>query len=237
MPGFMPASTSRQTTSPSGQAQTLAQEGYIDTLNQALKKVPVWPLYALALVPAALLFWKALSGAAGPDPVRTLEHGLGSDALKFLIASLVVTPLRERVGINLLRFRRMIGLTAFFYVVLHFSAWLVFDRQFAWAAILADLTKRTYIIVGMVGLLLLIPLAISSNDAMVRRLGAINWRRLHMLAYPAAALAVGHYLWLVKTWTFEPLAYAFVVALLLLYRLLPKVKPAAKARTRMRASS
>ncbi len=210
----------------------------IDRLNQALKKVPVLPLYALALVPAAFLFWKALSGAAGPDPVRALEHGLGSDALKFLIASLAVTPLRERTGINLLRFRRMIGLTAFFYIVLHFAAWLVFDRQLAWAGILADLTKRRYIIVGMLSLLLLIPLAATSNNVMVRRLGALNWRRLHMLVYLAAALVVLHYLWLVKTWTLEPLAYAAIIALLLAYRLLPKpVAASGSGRTRKAQAS
>jgi sulfoxide reductase heme-binding subunit YedZ len=189
----------------------------------------------VALIPAAWLFYKALSGAAGPDPVRVLEHGLGSDALKFLIASLAVTPLRERAGINLLRFRRMLGLTAFYYVALHFLAWLVFDRQLAFAAILADLTKRTYIIVGMVSLLLLIPLAVTSHDAMVRRLGALNWRRLHKLAYGAAALAALHYLWLVKTWTTEPLAYALAIALLLAYRLLPKPAPAGGRRQKAAA--
>ncbi len=147
------------------------------------------------------------------------------DAFKFMIASLLVTPLRERTGINLLRFRRMIGLTAFFYAMLHFGVWLVFDRQLQWAAIGADLVKRPYIIVGMIALVLLVPLALTSNNTMVARLGAMRWRWLHMLAYPAAAAIALHYLWLVKSWTAQPLAYAAITALLLSYRLLPKPRP------------
>jgi sulfoxide reductase heme-binding subunit YedZ len=200
--------------------------GRIDALNQALKRVPVGPLYFLALVPAVLLFWNAVSGNAGADPIRSLELGLGSYALQFMLASLAVTPLRERSGISLLRFRRMIGLTAFFYALLHFSAWLAFDRAFQWGAIFADLTKRPYIIVGMLALVLLTALAVTSNDRMVARLGALRWRALHRLAYAAAILIILHYLWLVKAWTFEPLAYAAATALLLAYRLAPKPRPA-----------
>lgn len=202
-----------------------ASAAWVDRLNQALKRVPVLPLYFVALVPAALMFQQALSGTGGPDPVRALEHGLGLDAFKFMIASLLVTPLRERTGINFLRFRRMIGLTAFFYAMLHFGVWLVFDRQLQWAAIGADLVKRPYIIVGMIALVLLVPLALTSNNTMVARLGAMRWRWLHMLAYPAAAAIALHYLWLVKSWTAQPLAYAAITALLLSYRLLPKPRP------------
>ena len=198
-----------------------------DRFSQALKRVPVLPLYFIALIPAAWLYWQALSGQLGADPVRSLERGLGAYALKFLIASLLVTPLRERVGINFLRFRRMLGLTAFYYAALHFSAWMVFDRQFAWAGIFTDLTRRPYIIVGMLALLMLIALAATSNDIMVRRLGAQRWRNVHRLVYPAAALVILHYLWLVKSWTSEPLAYAAILAALLAYRLLGK-KPAPK---------
>lgn len=215
----------------------MALSARVDWLNQQLKKLPVWPLYAIAMVPAAWVIWKALSGASGPDPVRTLERALGADALKFLIATLAVTPLRERTGLNLLRFRRMSGLTAFYYALLHFSVWLVLDRHLDWAAIFADLTKRTYIIAGMAALLLLLALAVTSHDAMVRRLGALNWRRLHKLVYPAAALVVLHYLWLVKAWTLEPLAYSAIIILLLGYRLLPKPVPAGGGRARRVASA
>ncbi|HSO48002.1 MAG TPA: protein-methionine-sulfoxide reductase heme-binding subunit MsrQ [Rhizobiaceae bacterium] len=207
-----------------------AATGWIDSANQALKRVPVVPLYFIALIPAVAMFWAALSGTGGADPVRALETGLGSWALKFMLASLAVTPLRERVGLNMLRFRRMIGLTAFFYAVLHFSVWIVFDRQLQWAQIAVDLTKRPWIIAGMTALVLLLVLAVTSNDRMVARLGAARWRMLHRLAYLAAAAIILHYLWLVKSWTAEPLAYAAITVLLLGYRLLPKQRPA-RART------
>jgi methionine sulfoxide reductase heme-binding subunit len=210
--------------------------GRIDALNQALKRIPVGPLYFVALVPAALLFWSSLTGRAGPDPIRALELGLGSYALQFMLASLAVTPLRERTGINLLRFRRMIGLTAFFYAVLHFSAWMVFDRALHWQAIFADLTKRPYIIVGMLALVILTVLAVTSNDRMVARLGAMRWRALHRMAYAAAVLIILHYLWLVKAWTFEPLAYAAAAAVLLAYRFVPKPAPVSRARGRTRSA-
>jgi sulfoxide reductase heme-binding subunit YedZ len=209
-----------------------AASGPVDRVNQALKRVPVLPLYFLALIPAAPLFWSALSGGGGADPVRTLETGLGSWALKFMLASLAVTPLRERAGLNLLRFRRMIGLTAFFYAALHFGVWLVFDRHLQWAQIAVDLTKRPWIIAGMTALLMLLVMAVTSNDRMVARLGAMRWRAIHRLAYPAAVAIILHYLWLVKSWTAEPLAYAAITALLLGYRLLPKQKPAGRGQSR-----
>jgi sulfoxide reductase heme-binding subunit YedZ len=209
-----------------------AADGLADRANQALKRVPVTPLYIVALVPAVLMFWQALSGGGGADPVRALEIGLGSWALKFMLASLAVTPLRERAGLNLLRFRRMIGLTAFFYAALHFSVWLVFDRHLQWAQIAVDLTKRPWVIVGMAALLMLLVLAVTSNDRMVARLGAARWRTIHRLAYPAAVAIILHYLWLVKSWTAEPLAYAAIVAILLGYRLLPKHRPAGGRQSR-----
>jgi methionine sulfoxide reductase heme-binding subunit len=126
----------------------------------------------------------------------------------------------------------MIGLTAFFYAALHFGAWLAFDRAFQWPAIFADLTKRPYIIVGVVALFILTALAITSNDRMVARLGAARWRMVHRLAYAAAVLIILHYLWLVKAWTFEPLAYATAMAMLLAYRFLPKPRPENRARPR-----
>lgn len=193
-----------------------------DRLNGALKRVPVLPLYFVALIPGAWAFWQALSGAIGADPVRALEHALGLYALQFMIATLAVTPLRERLGVNFLRFRRMLGLTAFYYALAHLGAWMAFDRNFNWLAIVADLTKRPYIIVGMIALLLMIPLAATSFDRAIRTLGAVRWRNLHRLGYLAALAMALHYLWLVKSWTGEPLTYAFIVIALVGYRLLPK---------------
>jgi methionine sulfoxide reductase heme-binding subunit len=193
-----------------------------DHINQRLKLVPVLPLYFAALVPAAWLLYRGLAGQLGADPMRGLEHGLGLWALRFMMAALAVTPLRQISGISLLRFRRFLGLTAFYYVILHFSTYLLLDRQLAWGEIGADLIRRPYIIFGMTAFVLLVPLAATSTDSAVRRLGALAWRNLHRLAYPAAILMVLHYLWLVKSWTFEPLAYAAAMFVILALRLLPK---------------
>lgn len=192
-------------------------QAFVDALNAALRRVPVGPLYALAFVPAAAYFWLALQNRLGADPVKVLEHEYGLIALQFMIAALAVSPLRELAGVNLMRFRRMLGLVAFGYAVLHLTVWLVLDRQLDWPRIVADLTKRPYIILGMAALLLLVPLAVTSSDSAVRRLGPA-WRSLHRLAYPATAMAAIHFVWLVKAWPLEPLIYAGIVALLLLYR-------------------
>lgn len=192
-----------------------------DRVNGALKRVPVLPLYFLALAPGAWNFWRALSGAAGPDPVRALELSYGSWALGFLVASLAVTPLRERFGLNLLRFRRMLGLTAFWYALAHFGVWLILDRQFGWSEIAIDLTKRPWVIAGMTALVLFLPLALTSSNRAISALGAQRWRNLHRLVYAAALAVVLHYLWLVKSWTLEPLAWSLAVLLLLGYRFLP----------------
>jgi sulfoxide reductase heme-binding subunit YedZ len=138
------------------------------------------------------------------------------------VATLCVTPLRELTGITLLKFRRALGLMAFFYVCAHFSVWLLLDRQLDWPRILADLTKRPYIIIGFSAFLLLVPLALTSSNAAIRRFGGAGWRRLHRLIYPAAALGAVHFVWLVKAWPIEPLAYAAAVAVLLLYRVVPR---------------
>ena len=191
-----------------------------DWLNAALRRLPVWPFYWLGALPAAWYFWNGLQGRLGADPVKALEHEYGLIALQFLIAALCVTPLREIAGINLLRFRRMLGLMAFSYACLHLAVWLGLDRQFDWPRIVADLTKRPYIILGMAAFLMLVPLAWTSRDAALRRMGPVAWRRLHRLAYPATALAAIHFVWLVKAWPPEPLLYAAGVAALLGWRAL-----------------
>jgi sulfoxide reductase heme-binding subunit YedZ len=227
----MPAWTCARIT----EAEAISLQAFVDNLNAALKRVPVLPLYFVALVPAVWLIWLAFTGGLGADPVKALEQGLGLWAFRFMLAVLAVTPLRQFANLNLLRFRRMLGLTVFWYVLIHFSVWLALDRQFIWSDIIPDLYKRPYIVVGMLALLALIPMAITSNDTMVRRMGAMAWRNLHRLAYPAGGLMALHYLWLVKSWTAEPLTYAGLMFLLLGLRLLPKPARSAGRSQRQRA--
>ena len=192
------------------------------SLNGALRRVPSWAVYGLGLLPLAILIWQALTGALGIDPVKALEHQLGLPALQLLVAGLLVTPLRRWAGVNLIRFRRAIGVLAFIYAALHLLVWVLLDLQLRWSEIGADLAKRPYIIVGLLGFACLVPLALTSNDWSVRRLGAVAWRRLHRLTYVAVLLGALHYLLLVKVWSAEPLLYALgaggLVALRWLWR-------------------
>ena len=181
-------------------------------LNGALRRVPTWAVYGLGLVPLAVLVWQALSGQLGIDPVKALEHQLGLTALQLLLAGLLVTPLRRWAGVNLIRYRRAIGLLAFLYAVLHLLVWVLLDLQLRWSEIGADLVKRPYIIVGMLGLVCLVPLAFTSNGWSVRRVGAAGWQRLHRLTYVAVLLGALHYLLLVKVWSAEPVLYALAAA-------------------------
>ena len=191
-------------------------------LNGALRRVPSWAVYGLGLLPLAILIWQALTGALGIDPVKALEHQLGLTALQLLVAGLLVTPLRRWAGVNLIRFRRAIGVLAFIYAALHLLVWVLLDLQLRWSEIGADLARRPYVIVGMLGFACLVPLALTSNDWSVRRLGAVAWRRLHRLTYVAVLLGALHYLLLVKVWSAEPLLYALgaggLVALRWLWR-------------------
>jgi methionine sulfoxide reductase heme-binding subunit len=195
---------------------------FVASLNARLRRLPTWPVYLAGVVPAAWWLWLGMENRLGADPVRALEHEYGLLALQLLIATLGVTPLRELTGITLLRFRRALGLLAFFYVCVHFLVWLLLDLQMDWPRIGADLIKRPYIVLGFSAFLLLLPLALTSWDGAIRRLGGAVWRRLHRLAYPAAALGAVHFVWLVKAWPPEPLAYAAGVAVLLLYRAFPR---------------
>lgn len=176
-------------------------------------------VFVLCLVPLGCLTWGALGPGLGPNPVETLLHVTGIWALRLLLVTLAVTPLRRLTGIPwLLRFRRMLGLYAFFYAVLHFAAYLLLDRALAWEEVLHDLTERPYIVLGFGALVLLVPLAITSTRGWVRRLGG-RWQRLHRLVYLIAILGVLHFLWLVKADLQEPLVYGALLALLLGARL------------------
>jgi sulfoxide reductase heme-binding subunit YedZ len=193
----------------------------MDRLNGYARRVPTWVVYGLGLVPLALLVWGAVQNSLGVDPVKAIEHRLGELGLQFLLASLAVTPLR-RVGLNLLRFRRALGLLAFAYVSLHLVAWVWLDMGLRWSEVVADLWKRPYIILGMVGFLALVPLALTSTNAAIRRLGPKSWGRLHRLAYVAILAGVVHLVLLSKVWTGEVLVYAGLAVALLGVRLLPR---------------
>lgn len=181
-------------------------------------------LYILGMTPAVLYFYWGLTDQLGADPQNVLERALGLWALRFLIASLAITPLRQLGGPSLYRFRRTVGLLAFYYAALHLSVYLLIDKGLDFPSIIADIAKRPYITVGMLAFVVLVPLAATSNNAMIRRLGT-RWRKLHRLAYLAAAAAALHFIMLVKVWPLEPLIYAALVAVLLLYRLAYALRP------------
>ena len=177
-------------------------------------------IYVLGMVPAVWTFYLGLTDQLGADPQNTLERTLGLWALRFLIVALAITPLRRLGGPSLIRYRRAIGLLGFYYACLHLTVYLMLDQGLDLAAIWADILKRPYITVGMLAFTLLVPLAVTSNNAMIRRLGARAWQRLHRLVYVATAAAAIHFVMLVKSWwTPEPVIYASLVTLLLLFRL------------------
>jgi sulfoxide reductase heme-binding subunit YedZ len=175
-------------------------------------------VFALGLLPLALLVFDTLRDQLGTDPVAQLEHRSGDWALRLLLATLAITPLRRLTGrAELVRFRRMLGLFAFFYACVHLTVYLVVDLGGYWSQLLTDIAKRPYMTVGFSAWLILVPLAITSTRGMMRRLGG-RWQRLHKLVYPAALLACLHFLWLVKADHREPLAYLAVLTTLLLAR-------------------
>ena len=189
----------------------------LDRINTLAHRVPTWTVYIVYLLPVPWLLYLAQTGGLGREPIKALEHELGEIALQLLIIGLCITPLRKHLGLNLIRFRRTIGLLAFTYVALHLLVWLVLDVG-NMSQIWADILKRPYITIGMLGFSLLIPLAITSNNWSVRKLGPA-WRKLHKLTYAAVILGGVHYLMLVKTWQAEPLIYMAVILGLLALRL------------------
>ncbi len=193
-------------------------------VNAALRRVPAWPLYGLGAAYAAWWFWQAATGAIGVEPVNLLERRYGRTALQLLVATLAVTPIRRLAGVNLLKFRRALGLLAFAFLVAHLLVWALLDVRML-SAMGADILKRPYVTVGMAAFLLLVPLALTSNDASLRRMGGAAWRRLHRLAYPAALLGAVHWVWLARGFAIEPLVYLGAVLALLALRL-PTPRPA-----------
>lgn len=192
-------------------------------LNQTVRKIPTWSLYLLGLLPVAFLTFQLFAGELGIDPVKKLEHELGEIALQLLVAGLAITPLRNHFGLNLIKFRRAIGLLAFTYVAMHLAVWLFLDMQLLLAQILKDIVKRWYITIGMLAFVLMIPLAVTSNNLSLRKLGGGTWRKLHKLTYCAVLLGALHYVILVKGWQVEPLLYLAAIVFLLALRL-PKLR-------------
>ena len=185
------------------------------------RKVPTWPVYLLGTIPAIWAIWLALTGGLGFDPVRALEHKFGLQAFQFLLASLTITPILRFTRINLLKFRKALGLLAFGYLCLHFLTWLFLDLQLQWQMIGAEIVKRPYLTIGFAGFVTLVPLAATSWQGAVRRLGPQAWARLHRLVYVAVLLGGVHFIMQEKVWTQESLLYlgaaAFLVALRLLW--------------------
>jgi methionine sulfoxide reductase heme-binding subunit len=205
----------------------------LPALPARYKPASVWVLYVVGLMPGLYAFYLGIFGGLGADPVRAFEHLLGLWALRFLCLGLAVTPLRDLFGINLISYRRALGLIAFYYVLAHFTVYLTLDRGLIFSSIAGDILKRPYIMLGMAGLLMLIPLAVTSNQASIRRLGP-KWNKLHKLVYPVLIVAVLHYALSLKVISPEPAFYIVVAIVLLGYRLVrPKIMERRRAKRGM----
>lgn len=195
----------------------------INTLNTICRKVPVWLIWVVFLIPVPALLYMGVTGGLGREPIKALEHELGEIAIQLLIVGLCVSPLRRYFGVNLMKFRRALGLLAFTYVVLHLIVWAVLDVQIV-SQIWADIVKRPYITIGMAALLLMIPLALTSNNKSVRKYGS-RWNQLHKLTYVVTILAGIHFIWVRKGFQLEPILYLGVILFLILVRYIPKSRP------------
>lgn len=198
---------------------------FAQRINVVLSRVPAWPLYILGALPPAWFLWLGLTGGLGVEPINELEHRLGELALQTFIVTLAVTPLREWLGVNLVRYRRALGLLTFFYVFLHLLVWLVLDVRIP-GQIWTDILKRPYITIGMLAFVLLIPLAATSNNLSIRKLGPKRWKQLHRLGYVAAILGAVHFVMVAKGFQIEPLVYLGIVAGLLAARVRRPLKRA-----------
>ena len=191
-------------------------------------------IFVNSLVPLLLLGYDALNGNLGANPIEFFTRTTGVLTLVFLLITLAVSPLRKITGWNeLIKFRRMLGLYAFFYGFLHLITYSIFDKSLSLSAIISDIWQRPFIAVGMLAFFLLIPLAVTSTNGMIKRLGGKNWRKLHQLTYPIAILGVIHFWLIVKSDIFYPALFALVLAWLLAQRIFnaleqPKKKLAVK---------
>jgi sulfoxide reductase heme-binding subunit YedZ len=190
------------------------------TQAQLVQRVIKPIVFLLCLLPLGVLVWNALNDQLSANPIDDITDETGTWTLRFIVITLCVTPLRRITGwAPLQQLRRMFGLFAFFYGLLHFSTYIYLDQFFAWEEIAADIAKRPFILVGFTSFILMIPLAATSTDRITRWMGGKRWNRLHRLVYVTAIGGVIHYLWLVKADTQRPLTYGAIVAVLLGYRL------------------
>lgn len=176
-------------------------------------------VFALSLAPLGVLVWRGFHHGLGANPIEFITHATGDWTMRFLLITLAVTPLRKILGLpELIRYRRMLGLFAFFYGCLHFVTYVWLDKFFDFQDMVNDVGKRPFITAGFAAFVMLIPLAATSTKSWIRRLGGRRWQRLHRLVYASAAAACIHYYWLVKSDIRAPLAYAGVLAILLAWR-------------------
>lgn len=187
------------------------------TINTTLRRVPAWTVYIVGALWAGWLFYQALTGALGPEPINALERAYGELGLQLLIVTLLVTPLRQWTGVNLIKFRRALGVVTFGYILAHFLVFAVLDVQ-SLSRVWTEVVKRPYVTVGMLSFVLMIPLALTSNNWSIRKVGPVVWRKLHKLTYPIAVLGGIHYLWLVKGFQIEPILYLAAILGLLVVR-------------------
>ena len=193
----------------------------LNRTNRITRRVPIWSVYLLLTVPSVYYFYLAATGMLSVEPIKALEHKLGEFGLQLIVFGLAITPLRRHLGLNLLRFRRAIGVMTYFYITVHLLVWLVLDVQVL-LLVWQDIVKRPYITIGMLAFVAMTPLAFSSNNYAVRKLGPL-WRKLHKLVYGIAILGAVHFIMLVKGFQLEPFIYLGLIVLLLVLRLkLPK---------------
>lgn len=193
------------------------------------RSASVWMLYAAGLLPAIWCFYLGASGNLGADPVKSFEHSLGLWALRFIILTIAVSPLRDLGGPNLIRYRRALGLLSFYYVAMHFVVYVFLDQALSLTAVFADIVKRRFIMFGMASLLLLVPLALTSNMFSIRRLGR-NWSRLHKLVYIVSILVGLHYALSTKILAVEHYVYLALIGALLAHRVVRLVRPRSRKR-------
>ncbi len=201
-------------------------------LSPRARSASIWLLYLVGLVPGLWGFYLGATGQIIGDPVRVFEHLLGLWALRFLCLTLAITPLRQLAGVNLIAYRRALGLLAFWYALAHFAVYLFLDRGLNLSIIAEDLLKRPYLMLGMCALVLILPLALTSNRWSIRALGR-NWVRLHWLVYPALVAVVLHYALSLKVMDGQTIFYATLTVALLGYRL---VKTLPGARTKRKSA-
>lgn len=198
----------------------------IDTINTYARKIPTWAIYLLLVVPIPYLFYSAATGGMGVEPINALEREMGDLTLKLIIVGLALTPLRKYLRLNMLKFRRAIGVMAFVYVVVHLGIWVVLDMSLRWEQMWGDIWKRPYITIGMAAFLMMIPLVVTSNNLSLRKIGAATWRKLHKLVYLIAVLGAVHFIMVQKVWEVESLLHLTVIFALLATRYKPSRKAA-----------